>query len=105
LVFLLKKSIRWYFIPHLFNLRIDDLSLRLKSHYTSRKIASMIINHLCYADELVLTCPSDRGLHELLKTCVKYVLEHDIKFNIKKNVVLVRKSKLLLEMSQNLNLN
>ena len=40
-------------------------------------------------------CPSHRGLQELLVVCEKYALEHDIKFNTKKSVVLVRRSKLL----------
>ena len=55
----------------------------------------MIINHLLYADDLVLLCPSHRGLQELLVICEKYAFEHDIKFNTKKSVVLVRRSKLL----------
>ena len=37
---------------------------------------------------------SYRGLQDLLITCEKYAIEHDIKFNTKKSVVLVR-SKLL----------
>ena len=58
------------------------------------KIANRIINHLFYADDLVLLCPSFRGLQELLEICEKYASEHDIKFNVKKSVVLIR-SKLL----------
>ena len=74
---------------------MDDLSSRLKSHYAGCKIANMIINHLFYADNLVLMCPSHRGLQELLKTCVKYASEHDIKCNTNKSVVLVRRGKLI----------
>ena len=81
--------------PYLFNLYMDDLSSRLKSHYAGCKIANMIINHLFYADDLVLMCPSHRGLQELLETCMKYASEHDIKFNSKKSVILVRRSTLL----------
>ena len=74
---------------------MDDVSARLKSLYAGCKIANMIINHLFYADDLVLMCPSHRGLQELLETCMKYASEHDIKFNNKKSVVLVRRSILL----------
>ena len=74
---------------------MDNLSTRLKKIYAGCKIANMIINHLFYADDLVLMCPSHRGLQELLVICEKYALEHDIKFNTKKSVVLVRRSKLL----------
>ena len=66
---------------------MDDLSVRLKTHYAGCKIANRIINHLFYADDLVLLCLSFRGLQELLETCEKYAGEHDIKFNAKKSVV------------------
>ena len=81
--------------PYLFNVYMDDLSLRLKKHYAGCKIANKIINHLFYADDIVLLCPSHRGLQELLETCEKYALEHDIIFNAKKSVVMIRRSKLL----------
>ena len=75
---------------------MDDLSVRLKTHYAGCKIANRIINHLFYADDLVLLCPSFRGLQELLETCERYAGEHDIKFNAKKSVVLIRRSRLLI---------
>ena len=81
--------------PYLFNIYMDDLSLRLKKHYAGCKIANKIINHLFYADDLVLICPSHRGLQELLETCEKFALEHDIIFNAKKSVVMIRRSKIL----------
>ena len=39
--------------------------------------------------------PSHRGLQELLSLCEKYAYEHDIIFNTKKSVVLVRRNNLL----------
>ena len=81
--------------PYLFNVYMDDLSLRLKKHYAGCRIANSIINHLFYADDLVLICPSHRGLQELLETCEKFANEHDIIFNTKKSVVMIRRSKLL----------
>ena len=81
--------------PYLFNVYMDDLSLRLKKHYAGCKIANNIINHLFYADDLVLLCPSHRGLQELLETCEKFASEHDIIFNTKKSVVMIRRSNLL----------
>ena len=67
----------------------------LKKLYPGCKIANNIINHLFYADDLVLLCPSHRGLQELLETCEKYALDHGIIFNTKKSVVMIRRSKLL----------
>ena len=81
--------------PYLFNVYMDDLSLRLKTKYAGCRIANNLINHLFYADDLVLLCPSHRGLQELLETCEKYAREHDIIFNTKKSVVMIRRSKLL----------
>ena len=81
--------------PYLFNIYMDDLSYKLKKIYAGCKIANLIINHLFYADDLVLMCPSHRGLQDLLKICEKYASEHDIIFDTKKSVVLVRRSKLL----------
>ena len=92
--------------PYLFNVYMDDLSLRLKKHYAGCKIANNIINHLFYADDLVLLCPSHRGLQELLETCEKFALEHDIIFNTRKSVVMVRRCKLLKDTTvQPLKLN
>ena len=70
--------------PYLFNVYMDALSIRLKKHYAGCKIANKIINHLFYADDLVLLCPSHRGLQDLLKTCENYA-----------SVVMIRRSKLL----------
>merc|ERR1712055_1078551 len=81
--------------PYLFNIYMDDLSGRLKKHYAGCKIANRIINHLFYADDLLLLCPTFRGLQELLEIFEKYASEHDIKFNAKKSVVLIRRSRLL----------
>ena len=43
--------------PYLFNIYMDDLSQILSKKYAGCKIASRIINHLFYADDLVLMCP------------------------------------------------
>ena len=79
--------------PYLFNLYLDDLSVILRKQYAGCKIANQIINHLLYADDLVLMCPSFSGLQDLLDICGNYAEKHDIKFNTKKSVVLVRRNK------------
>ena len=48
-----------------------------------------IINHLMYADDLVLISPSATGMKELLCACEVYSLEHAIIYNPKKSTVLV----------------
>ena len=74
---------------------MDDLSLKLNKIYAGCKLATCILNHLFYADDLVLLCPSQEGLQDLLEACEDYAINHDIKFNTKKSVVLIRRSKLL----------
>ena len=81
--------------PYLFNIYLDDLSTILKKQYAGCKIANQIINHLLYADDLVLMCPSYRGMQDLLDICGEYANKHDIKFNTKKSVVLIRRNKVL----------
>ena len=62
--------------PYLFNVYIDDLSAALT------KCCTMNINHLMYADDLVVLSPSSIGLRELLSE--NYGLNHEIKCNHKK---------------------
>ena len=54
-----------------------------------------MINHLMYADDLVLLSPSATGLRELLRrpTCEKYSKEHAIIYNSKKSSVLICKNR------------
>ena len=42
------------------------------------------MNHLMYADDIVLLSPSATGLSLLLHVCGKYGLDHDNRFNSKK---------------------
>ena len=81
--------------PYLFNVYMDDLSKILKTKYAGCRIGNQIINHLFYADDLVLLCPSQRGMQDLLKMCEDYAKIHDIKFNANKSVVVIRRAKLL----------
>ena len=48
----------------------------------------MNINHLMYADDLVVFSSSSVGLMELLSVCESYGLNHEIKFNHKKSAIL-----------------
>ena len=48
----------------------------------------MIINHLMYADDLVLISPSTAGLQKLLDICQRFGIEHDMIFNPKKIAVM-----------------
>ena len=81
--------------PYLFNVYMDKLSAKLKNVYTGCKIANQIINHLFYADDIILMSPSQVGMQDLLIICEEYANSHDIKFNTSKSVTVVRRSKLM----------
>ena len=48
----------------------------------------MIVNHLMYADDIVLIAPSSLGLMKLLETCQQFEIENDIEFNSTKSAIL-----------------
>ena len=47
------------------------------------------MNHLSYADDMVILSPSANALQELLDICSVYPEKHDIVYNVKKPVCMV----------------
>ena len=81
--------------PYLFCVYMDDLSIKLNDIKIGCTIGTTLINHLMYADDLVLLSPSAMGLSLLLSVCSAYGIEHDIKYNsAKSNVVIFRCNKM-----------
>jgi len=72
--------------PHLFNLYIDDLSTKLASSSAGCFIGNHNVNHFAYADDLILVCPSAKGLQKLISLCEHYGITHNIVYNSKKTV-------------------
>ncbi len=70
--------------PYLFNVYMDDLSNELNACKIGYVSGNIIINHLMYADDLVLLCPYSKGLATLLKICARYGIENNILYNSKK---------------------
>ena len=68
---------------------MDDLTIALKKCNTRCVICSTTINHLMYADDLVILSPSVSRLSELMQVCGLYGLNHYIKYNSKNNAVLI----------------
>ena len=50
-------------------------------------VGSAVVNHLKYADDLVVLSPSSAGLQHLLNICSAYGVQHDIKYNTAKSVM------------------
>ena len=84
--------------PYLFNVYMDDLSQSLNCCKTGCWSGEIMINHLMYADDLVLLSPSATGLRELLLACEKYSKEHAIIYNYKKSSVLICKNRATLHV-------
>ena len=81
--------------PYLFCIDVDDLSKMLNNVHVGCFVGTMLVNHLMYADDLVLLSPSAAGLSILLSICSTYGIEYDVMYNSTKSNVLVFRSKLL----------
>ncbi len=82
--------------PFLFNVYMDELSNRLNGCKTGCLIGELFINHLMYANDLVICCPYhaySTGLQQMLKVCSEYGVELDVKFNSKKSLIMIIKVK------------
>ena len=74
--------------PHLFKVYVDGLSVILNSHKIGCSINNLIINHLMYADDIVLISPSSAGLQTLMEVCKQFGEVNEIKCNSKKSAIL-----------------
>ena len=78
--------------PHFFNVYVDDLSTQLNKLKIGCLLGDFIINHLLYADDIVLISPSSAGLKKLLSVCEKFGDENDMLFNASKSAIMLSKS-------------
>ncbi|XP_065645642.1 uncharacterized protein LOC136076104 [Hydra vulgaris] len=67
--------------PLLFNIYINDLSVLLKKTTVDCCLGPSLVNHLLYADDIVLCAPSAKGLQILLDLCSSYAVKHGIVYN------------------------
>ena len=79
--------------PSLFSLYMDGLSRQLRECRTGCIIGNTIINHIMYADDLAIISPSSAGFQQLLNICSDYGVRFDIKYNDKKSVVMICRTK------------
>jgi exonuclease III len=80
--------------PLLFNLYMDELSRKLGKMNIGCKLNGHTMNHLMYADDLVLLAPSPKALQKLINQCCEFGEANDIRFNAAKSALMVFKSHL-----------
>ena len=72
-----------------FNVYIDDLSIALSNSSYGCTFGGCSVNHLSYADDMVILSPSATALKKLLHICSVYSEKHDIVYNVKTSVCTV----------------
>jgi exonuclease III len=75
--------------PMLYNMYVDKLSLNLNSVAAGCFISKVFVNHLMYADDIVLMAPSVKGLQNLVTACYAYGTDFNITFNKQKTVCMI----------------
>ena len=79
--------------PYLFCVYFDKISKALIDLKIGCKLRGLLINHLFYADDLCIFCPSSHGLQRLLNMCFESGSDLDIIFNETKCKIMVFKCK------------
>ena len=87
---MLKKDhpIRWC-SPYFLNIYVNCISDKLRNVNVGCVIGNNVLNHLMYADDLVLIRPSLKGLQRLVNVCSDIGTKLNIKFNDKKTVCMI----------------
>ena len=72
---------------------LDDLSNELNNIKAVCYIGAILLNHLMFAGDICVFCPSVRWLQRILDVCQAYAESHGIIFNCSKTVCLTFKAK------------
>ena len=79
--------------PYLFPVYLDDLLNELNNIKAGCYIGEALLNHLMFADDIFVFCPSVRWLQRILDVCQAYAESHGIIFNCNKTVCMTFKAK------------
>ena len=75
--------------PLFFNVYMNELSLSLNKIPVGCCCGNIVVNHLMYADDLVVCAPSGKGIQKLLNVCDKYGNDNDILYNVTKSQLML----------------
>ena len=70
--------------PILFNIYFDEMLTRLKRKGIGCKVGIYFLGALAYADDVILLCPSRKGLQEMLDICELFGDEYHVGYNATK---------------------
>ena len=79
--------------PYLFAVYLDDLSNELNNIKAGCYSGEVLLNHLMFADNICMFCPSVRWLQRTLDVCQAYAESNGIIFNCNKTVCMTFKAK------------
>ncbi len=74
--------------PVLFTIYMDELTTRLEKSGIGCFIEHQYYGCISYADDLVLLCPSVKGLQKIVAICEKYGIMYNITYNANKSMCL-----------------
>ena len=74
--------------PKLFNIYVNVLSTSLNEKHIGCSLKDKVVNHLYYADDLVLVSPTASGMNDLIQECESFSTEYGLKFNESRTVLL-----------------
>ena len=75
--------------PIIFNVYMEGLTPLLTGTGVGCKAGSLLVNHLAYADDMVLLAPSPLALQCLLSVCDKYSSQYDILYSTDKTYCMI----------------
>ena len=67
--------------PVLFNVYMNQLSVKLNASNIGGDIGGVLVNHLCYTDDICLISLSSARMQQLLNICDTYAKEYDLLYN------------------------
>ena len=91
--------------PLLFGIYIDELLHKLQNSGYGCRIGHLYAGALSFADDLILICPTEPGIRNMLKICESYAAEHDLMFNGAKSKLLIFNPNKVFESDPKLELN
>ena len=72
--------------PILFTVYIDTLLVLLQQSGIGCYVENHYAGAFCYADDVVLLCPSLSGLNQMLRLCSEFARDYNVTFNAQKTV-------------------